>query len=295
MKNGLELIELTNQKNIPGNNAPGTGYYELPGGYRYHTCFKRFGLPAGKVASEVFDFFQLRVGSKLSRQLQPNLWDDLLSLDNPRYGLQGNVPGGNLYVPFQFTEVDRETGAAKTNYALDVVEGQTVRIETVFKANAAQPTLTRAFAMVEPLSQIPRDLWNVTPDGKPVIAKYTQTSLSPGGSDFDLDTDVEALDEGRLISLTLYDPATTGNIARTVLKIDGADKWDRYKADNDVELAYHGFTVRAGEMTLITDLLDKQSDAWNLGAKKSLKLKIYSDAAMTGGMKAVAKVWGAAE
>lgn len=293
----LPRIELTDVQNAPVANTASTTYFKLPDNLRIHLAWILLQLPAGKTLEELCQYIQLTIGSKESRQLTPVRWDELLTLDGPNYGLQGNVPGGLCYIPFQFTEPYREGARAKDNYALDLVSGVFAAIRLKFNANANQPAIVRAGAVVESLDRVRArgaDQVNYDKDGRPFLAKYYEIGINPGGSNPDLDTQLDPITRGRLVSLSLYNPLTTGSVDRSVLKLSGSDAWDRYKADNDFELSYFGATPRAGRMDYIADIIDAQNDAVPM-AKGAVKLRLESQAGMTGGMTAVAKVWGVAD
>lgn len=291
MINGKMFIPLTDLQNgNPAANAAGLPYYDIPQDYRIHLAVILMQLPAGKKVADVVDRLQLKLGTNLQRDLQPNYWDDLLTIDGPQYGFKGDQPGSLVYVPFQFTEPVRETPIPKENYALDMPLGLTGAFQVKLKANAAHPTIVRAFMVAEPLAGIPVGARNLD-RGLPVLAKYRQTDINPGGTTADLDTQIQALRVGRLMHMSLYDPLTTGKITEVDLKLDSVQKWSTFKADNDYILEYFSQTARAGVMSLVPDLMDKQNDAWDLGAANKFQLKITADAAMTGGMTVVTKSW----
>lgn len=302
---GLQYPELTDLQNAPVNGQRTLSYYKLPSNRRIHFAWIRLALPAGKVAQDVIETIDLLIGTKVQRQLTPERWHDLLTLDGAQYGIRGDgVPGGEIYIPFQFSEPYRETPTAKENYALDLVSGVPASIRLQFRDNAAQPTIVRAGAIVEDLDEVRRDprriddkgrvMVNYDKDGVPFLAKYYEVGINPGGTKPDLDTQLDPIKRGDLISLTLYNPLTAGSVDRSILKLSNNDVWDRYKADNDFELDYFGITARAGRMDLITDILDRQSDALDIQGA-DMKLRLESAAGMTGGLTAVAKVHGLAD
>lgn len=298
----IRRIELTDVQNVPtAGNAPAT-YWQLPTGVRIHLAWARIRLAAATRLEDVAEYIELVIGSKFNRQLSPNRWHDLLTLDGAGYGLRNNEPEQDVYIPWQFSEPYRETGAAKVNYALDLVDGVNAQIRVKFRANAAAalPVVIRAGAIVEDLDDVRRQInpatgkpaVNYDGNGVPYLAKYYQIGTNPGGTEPDLDSQLSPVTRGRLVSLTLYNPATTGSVDRSVLKVGDTEIWDRYKADNDFELDYFGAVARAGRMDLVTDFLDRQNDAQ---AITKLKLRMQSAAGMTGGLTAVAKVWGPAD
>jgi hypothetical protein len=296
MINGKEFIPLTELKNMPSNNAAGNPYYTVPTGVRIHLAWMLLSLPAAKRLNDVVERFQLVLGDKLQRDVDINKADDLLTLCGPQYGFQGDTPGNaKCYVFWQFSEPDRESGIAKENYALDMPEGLIGKFQLKLRANAAHPTILRGGVVQEPLEFVPRGLRNLSERGLPVIAKYKQTDLNPGGTSADLDTQISALNQGGLMALSVYNPATAGVITQAVMKIDNRDKWNVYKEDNDAILKYFGMNPRGGVIDLVPDLLDKQNDAWDMGAKRAFKFNIQTDVAMTGGQTIVAKVWGEME
>jgi hypothetical protein len=304
---GLDFIELTDVQNVPTAGNAATTFWQLPTEARIHLAWARVTLAAGTRLQDVCEYIELAIGSKFQRQLTPNEWHDLLTLDGAGYGLRNNEPGQDVYIPWQFTEPYRETGSAKVNYALDLVRGQNAFIRLKFRANVAAnlPVIVRAGAIVEDLNEVRkvmipdgngkvRPAVNYDENGTPYLSKYYEIGTNPGGTKPDFDAQLDPITKGRLVSLTLYNPVTTGTVDRSILKVQGTEKWDRYKQDNDFELDYFGAVARAGRMDFITDLLDRQNDALPI-SKGALKLRLESAAGMTGGLTAVAKVWGAAD
>lgn len=285
------FIPLTEIKNQPAGGAPGVVYYLLPGGLRIHLAGMLLSLPAGKLVEDLVDRVQFRLGTNNQRDLQPKYWDNLLTLDGPQYGFQGNQAGSAAcYIPWQFSEPTRETPVAKTNFALDLRAGEVAAIALKLNANVTHPTVTRGFILAEPLEGV-RGPLNRSARDLPTLAKYKQTDINPGGTSSDLDTQIQALKSGRLISAQIYDPVTTGAVTEMSLKIDSADSWAAFKGDNDFLMRYFGLNPRAGIIDVVPDLLDDQSSAWNMSNANKLQLNIKSAAAMTGGVTVVTKTW----
>lgn len=296
MINGKRWNILTGVINPPSNNQTNRSAIRLPSGVRIHALEWWAGLTAGNNVNASFDAIALRIGN-LQREVNVLEHDDILSLDGPQCGIDGdNILGNLAAIPFPFSQSYRDTASGRENFALDLPSGVVAYAELQYRSLAAAPSLT-VKALVEPLEFIAPEDRNLDSRGLPLIEKWYRTAPVAGGLSNDFDDVVPALkpgveSKGRVQSIHLYDP-TGATISSVDIRIDGENVFETVtKREADLWLSRNSMFPVAGRFDIVPDIFNKNSDAWDMSRAKSLKLKVNYSAAASGTVPIITKVFG---
>jgi hypothetical protein len=293
----VEILDVSG-KPVAGQ-AGETTFAIKPGrGLRIYTSTIKAVAGAAQTLADGYGDVLLNIGGNTQRTHTFAQMDALARHAGDRYGVKNDVPGGVAYAPVRFAQFDRENYGIKKAFALDIPPGYgdndlTILVKSLAAATA--PTLNMR-AMVQDLSTIPENQWNVVrdADGRPVIkdgrmiptlVKVIRKPRAVAGNAEEFN-DIPLKDV--LQGLYLFDPAVAGQPANTRISavqvtIDGEIKFKRTREENEMELEEMGMNPQAGIFAVIPDITDDPRDSWFLGNKKTCDIHIDYEAAVTAG------------
>lgn len=208
---------------------------------------------AGVLPAEAFGDIRTTFRDKTRRTSTLRQLDDLLAFRQPKLGVTNlGVKGGIVRAHYPFAEWDRKQVIASERTALDMNNGEVLRIEVDVRAKANPAAIAARITY--------RDLAQYVSKDNPMRGGVMGWTRNPININAQVMTLPDFTRNGRLYQIGLYDPAGT-TIRRVIIENDEGTMFKRTKEENDIELLRHDLNPVPGRFDLVFDLTDDQNDA----------------------------------